>query len=97
MNRTELQTKTLAKATTDTAFRQQLIDDPREAIAQAFGVLLPSNLEISVFEESPTRMCFILPAVSTDELSESDLSNIAGGTLRSSRVGGPTKDDREPL
>jgi hypothetical protein len=97
MNRTELQSQTLAKAATDSAFRQQLIRDPREAIAQAFGVLLPSNLEISIIEESPTRLCLVLPPATSNELSEADLSDVSGGVWRKSPVAGPNWDDREPL
>ena len=97
MNRSELQTQTLAKATIDAEFRQQLINDPREAIAQAFGVLLPSTLEISVFEESATRLCFVLPAAPTGELSKSELSDVSGGIWHKSKVAGPTWNDREPL
>ena len=39
------------KASTDEAFRQKLLDDPRGTIESEFDVVLPADFSVSVVEE----------------------------------------------
>ena len=78
--RAELESALIEKAAGDEAFRAQLTQDPRAAIA-ALGVQIPAELEIQVFQETADRLCLVLPAVAETELSDDDLEGVAGGRM----------------
>jgi len=84
MNRIDLEKQLIAKSSEDAAFRQQLIANPREALA-ASGITLPEGVEVTVFAESPTRLCLVLPAFA-NELTDTDLDGVAGGRDRSGQT-----------
>ncbi len=44
MNRHEIETQLIDKASTDPAFRQRLLDDPKAALAEMLGVALPPDV-----------------------------------------------------
>jgi hypothetical protein len=75
----------LEKATADGAFRQRLLAHPKATIEQELGLRLGPDLSIEVVEETPSRICLVLPARTQAgdgvELSDNDLQNVAGGTL----------------
>ena len=49
-------------AMNDDIFRQHLLHDPKEALAQALGLSLPEEVNIQVYEQSPTALHLVLPA-----------------------------------
>ena len=55
------------RSTFDQAFRRQLGRDPREALAEALGLPLPSDEAVEILEESATRWAFVLPEVADIE------------------------------
>jgi hypothetical protein len=59
--RGELEERLVRRANSDSAFRQRLLTDPRSAIAEELDVTLPDSLEVVVVEESPGRLCLVLP------------------------------------
>ena len=65
------------KASTDEAFRQKLLDDPRGTIESEFDVALPADLSVSVLEDAADHAHLVLPPSST--ISESDLARVSGG------------------
>jgi len=79
MNRTEITNQIISKATEDETFRSALKQNPREAIASVLGAELPEGLEITVFEETPSSLCLVLPVSAETELSDDDISGVAGG------------------
>lgn len=79
MNVTDIKRALIAKSEADPEFRDRLIADPRAAIEAAANTILPAEVEITVFEESPTSFCLVLPPTSEAELSDADLATVAGG------------------
>jgi hypothetical protein len=71
------------KAATDPAFRQTLLSEPRAAIQRELGVAVPADVEIQVVEETPNRICIVLPMepvhAESRELSEQELAGVTGG------------------
>ena len=59
--RAELQRRIVDRAQADPAFRTRLLETPREALAEEFGVELPSGLEVVVVEERSDRIAIVLP------------------------------------
>lgn len=73
----------LARSATDYPFRQQLLTNPRAAIAEHTGTTvseIPASFNL-VFIENDATATFVLPdPISTDELADADLEAVAGGT-----------------
>ena len=73
----EIETRILAKAAEDEGFRAQLINDPKAAISEEFGINLPESFEIQVHQKTATtRHLILLPS---ELLAESELEMVAGG------------------
>ena len=51
----------ITKAWEDEAFKQELLNNPREAIEKALGVPLPEGIDIYVHEQTPTSVHLVLP------------------------------------
>lgn len=74
--------KVMKLALADEAFKTKLLSDPKSAIAEAMGLMLPESLEIRVYEDTPTVKHLVLPVNPfNSELSDADLELVAGGKL----------------
>ena len=87
MNRNEIETQLIEKASVDPAFRQRLLDNPKAAIADLLNVVLPPGMQITVLEQQPGQHILVLPPlVPTPEaipLADLELALVGGGrTLR---------------
>ncbi len=60
MPRRELEEKLIARAWQDTAFKQELLSNPRATLEKE-GIKLSANIEVRVFEETPTTLYMIIP------------------------------------
>ena len=67
------------RASTDPAFRAQLLKNPREAISSAIGMALPAAVEVTVLEETDRRIYLVLPPLAAGEMAEEELASVAGG------------------
>jgi hypothetical protein len=87
----------IIKAWRDEAFRQQLLKDPKKAIEKEFDIQIPSDMKISVHEESEHSIHLIVPSVpsgfSSEELSDNELREVIGGVLASGHL--PRSDSLE--
>lgn len=63
----------------DKKFRDNLLENPRVAIEEKYGVKVPDELEILILNDTEQQMHIVLPSVGKDELSEQELTKIAGG------------------
>ena len=82
-NRHEVEDRLMSRAANDPAFRRQLIDDPQGAIRDELGVSLPSEVKITVLQETSDQLYLVLPqtveAAPSGELSDAELGAVAGG------------------
>lgn len=79
MNKKEITNKIAERAHQDESFKQELFSNPKAALAKE-GINIPEDIEVSVFEETPTRLAFVLPMnPSRQELAEADLEAVSGG------------------
>jgi tetrahydromethanopterin S-methyltransferase subunit A len=76
---TEMQRQLTARAGEDADFRAQVIADPREAIRQEFGVVVPDHMTINVHENDGDVLNIALPPSGKAELSEEAMEAIAAG------------------
>ena len=78
-SREEVEAMVLAKVVEDAAFAARLKADPKVALSEMFETKLPANLNVHVFQETPSDLMIRLPIVATDEISEKELEGVAGG------------------
>jgi hypothetical protein len=73
------------KAMENKAFKQELLSNPKAAIAKELNTELPAEIEIEVVQQTPQKLYLVLPLdveqqeVFKDELSEEQLEAVAGG------------------
>lgn len=71
----------VTKACEDTDFKTQLMQNPQDAIAQLTGESLSEDLEICVYENTPSLIHLVIYLNSaSEELNEQELETVAGGT-----------------
>ncbi|MUG97845.1 NHLP leader peptide family natural product precursor [Scytonema sp. UIC 10036] len=78
----EIQTRIIAQAWKDEAYKQELLNNSKSVIEREFNIQLPSDLQVCVMEENASTFYFILPArpnLENVELSEEQLEAVAGG------------------
>ncbi len=83
--RRDVEDRLTSRAVSDPAFRRHLLDDPHAAVHDELGVAVPSEVTITVLQETPSRLYLVLPATlgssDSDELSDAELGLIAGGSF----------------
>jgi hypothetical protein len=81
--RQEAELRLIEKAWKDEAFRKALVADPHATVSRELGVKLPSNLTISVVEETANTFVLVIPsrmdAPPSGQLSKAELDTVAGG------------------
>jgi hypothetical protein len=81
-SRKQSEAQVITRAQQDSAFRQELLSDPKGVIAREMGVTLPDSVNVEVVEETASKVYLVLPpqAASTgSQLSDAELENVAGG------------------
>jgi hypothetical protein len=72
----------LDKAWHDAAYKQALLQDPKEVIRREFGEGLPAEVAVqAVAEDAYTRYLVLPPALDDLELSDEQLEQVAGGEV----------------
>ena len=70
------------RATRDSAFRQELLQNPKETVERELGVSIPAGIELRVVEETTSTLYLVLPPqpiAAGQELSDRELEQVAGG------------------
>lgn len=76
MKRRELEEKLIALAWQDTAFKQELISNPKATLDKK-GINIPANIEVRVVEETPTTLYLVIPMnQNQSELTDTELEGI---------------------
>ena len=78
-----LQPQIVAKAMKDEAFRQHVLNDPKQTLEREFGLSVPHEVTILVHEETLTTSHLVLPMKrptgELQELTDEELKEVAGG------------------
>jgi hypothetical protein len=72
----------LSRAATDPIFRSGLLNDPKQAISNTFGVAVPDHFRLRFIEKDPSLDALVvLPDLRNEvaELSQGDLDTVNGG------------------
>ena len=72
------------KASENEEFKLALLNDPRAAIEKEFNVVFPEDVKVEVHVESSKVLHLIIPAASTEELTDDQLEDVAGGVAANS-------------
>ncbi len=78
-SRRDFEAEIIAKAWEDKNFKARLLANPKAIVEEMSGESLPKEMQVSVFEESPKKVCVVLPKNPDEELSEDELEQVAGG------------------
>ena len=78
MSVSEMRERLLAKSAGDDEFRARLLANPKSAIQDELGLVIPDQFTIAVHEEAAGTGHLVLPPSS--KLSEEELSLAAGGS-----------------
>lgn len=71
----------IAAAWCDQEFKERLIAQPREVLAER-GIGLPEGVEVEVVENTPSKIYLVLPQKPDEtRLSDQQLDDIAGGKV----------------
>ncbi|MEG6520672.1 NHLP leader peptide family RiPP precursor [Desulfotomaculum sp. 1211_IL3151] len=62
-------------------FRLALLNDPIAALEKEFAVKFPENIKVELHVESSNVLHLIIPAANTDELTDDQLVDVAGGMI----------------
>ncbi|SUB01146.1 NHLP leader peptide domain [Pannonibacter phragmitetus] len=80
--RAHIEAALVARATSDTAFRELLKSNPHAAIREMFGSDPIPSMKISVVEEEAGEVLLVLPrSIAEDELPDELLDYASGGSL----------------
>lgn len=75
----------IVKAWRDEKFRLDLLKNPKKAIEDEFHIRIPSDMNISVHEESEHSLHLIVPSVPSnflaEDLSDDELKEVIGGVM----------------
>ncbi len=78
-SRKEFEAELVAKAWEDKSFKEKFLKNPKEVVEALSGEKLPGDMKVSVFEETATSVCLVIPRDPDGPLSEDELGKIAGG------------------
>lgn len=68
------------KASENEEFRLALLNDAKAALIKEFDVEFPENTRVEVHVEDLNVLHLVIPAAKTDELTDDQLEDVAGGT-----------------
>ena len=68
----------LSKVGNDGDFRALLLEDPKAAIKEASGILIPDGINIYVVEDATADYHLVLPPAGRN-LSDQEIGDVAGG------------------
>ncbi|MDP4099026.1 NHLP leader peptide family RiPP precursor [Paenibacillus sp. P96] len=55
------QNQLIQKAWEDQAFREKLMQDPKAAIRELLGVVIPDHIQLKTVQETPDQLYLVIP------------------------------------
>lgn len=80
--RLERDEQVLDRALADPGFRKELIESPHASLSSLYGVAIPENADVQVFEETADSHYVVIPpdvSRMSEELTDEQLEAVAGG------------------
>lgn len=74
------------KSMADMEFRARFKTDPNAVVEELSGLQLPAEFKINVVDTEDADLTIALPAIETDELSDTELEAVAGGKSKALTV-----------
>jgi len=71
-----LQTQIINKAWEDPSFKAQLLADPKKAIKDALGVIIPEHIKLQMVEETSDVFYLVLPSNPSENNPKNNISKI---------------------
>ena len=89
--RGQLSDKIVEQVQSNPKYREELLKDPRALMSKQLGTQIPSNVKITVLQETQDTYYVVLPYMPKEgqELDDSELEKVAGGFLDKTCTGGP--------
>ena len=69
----------MQRATEDSFFRDGLLKTPKKTLEKELGIELPNHFNIRFIDNEGADLTIVLPDLSDQPLSDSDLEYVAGG------------------
>ncbi|BAZ48782.1 nitrile hydratase-like protein [Nostoc sp. NIES-4103] len=69
----DLQTELTTRAAKDPQFAAQLLEDPKGTLSAFINMDLPSDLEVSIHQESGNNLHIVLPAFDSPQKTDADM------------------------
>ena len=79
MSSEELTKKLILTAWSDSAFKKELIENPKAAIEKELNTKLPDDVNVKVVEIDNKTLLLPIPVKPEGELTEEQLESVAGG------------------
>ncbi|MFB5674241.1 NHLP leader peptide family RiPP precursor [Paenibacillus terreus] len=55
------QNQLIQKAWEDQAFREKLMEDPKAAIRELLGIVIPDHIQLKTVQETPDQLYLVIP------------------------------------
>ncbi|WMT42091.1 NHLP leader peptide family RiPP precursor [Paenibacillus sp. D2_2] len=68
-----LQNQVIQRAWEDPDFKAQLLKNPKAAIQEVLGVILPDHIKVTTVEENSNELFLVLPPKPTDVIKAEDI------------------------
>jgi len=68
-----LQSQVIQRAWEDPDFKAQLLKNPKAAIQEVLGVILPDHIKVTTIEENTNELFLVLPPKPSDVIKSDDI------------------------
>lgn len=72
-----LQTQVIEKAWQDPSFKAKLLSNPKAAIQEALGVIIPDHIQLKAVEENSNEFYLVIPPEPSSKVLKTDVKPAA--------------------